>query len=330
MKKRILATVLCCMLALTLGACGNSENNNPGLPDGDPSVTAMYSRKGYSPAAVIDGDTDIGWIGGRKASETNFQVLTVDFGKTTAFSSITLDDTFSDGYTNTPPEYLAQSVSYGDGDASGVGKDATVSNVLQGVADGRRWCSADIPTEDAPQWIWITLGEPTKASRIELDNEVDTAVFENYEVYYSEQKHSSRDPEQKYKDPADYTLLHKETAGESNVAVIETEEEITVSDLLIRIYSQTKDGEPVVASLDEIFLFGNVPEGYSESHQPVRFTFSVSNDGKTFDVICEESANYSDVWRRTFDTPVSCRFVRYVVFEEMNNNYPSIGELTFA
>ena len=55
-----------------------------------------------------------------------------------------------------------------------------------------------------------------------------------------------------------------------------------------------------------------------------------SNNGKEFEEICVEPANYQSVWEKTLDEAVSYRYIRYIVFEELNNNYPSIGEITFS
>ena len=85
----------------------------------------------------------------------------------------------------------------------------------------------------------------------------------------------------------------------------------------------------MLISLDEFLIYGETPEDYFEEHQPIKFSFLGSNDGKTFDVIVEEGGNYSSVWSYTTPSSVSYRYIRYIVFAENNNNYPSIGELKF-
>ena len=68
---------------------------------------------------------------------------------------------------------------------------------------------------------------------------------------------------------------------------------------------------------------------HHEEHQPVQFTFMGSNDGKTFDIITEVSGNYETVWQYVSSVELTYRYIRYIVFSEYNNNYPSIGELKF-
>ena len=86
---------------------------------------------------------------------------------------------------------------------------------------------------------------------------------------------------------------------------------------------------PLSASLDEFLIYGETPEFYFEEHQPIKFSFLGSNDGKTFDVIVEVGGNYSSVWTYNLKSAVSYRYIRYIVFEENNNNNPSIGESKF-
>jgi hypothetical protein len=321
MIKKTLHTVLCLLGAAVLfGGCGEGET-------GELSVTATNTKEGYSASAVLDGDRESGWIGSRKATESNFQILDIDFGSVRTFSSITLDDSFEAGYTNKRPSYLPKTVSYNNGDASEVSSGNELANVLSGSADGLSWKSENVPTADAPQWLWISLSSPVETLKIDINNEMNNSVPVSYELYYSETPHNRR--ENTYTDTSTYTLLKKEEAGEDNIAEIVAEEKITVSDILLKIYSQTNEGEAVVASVDEILFYGETPSDYTEEHQPEVFTFMGSNDGKEYEAIVEVKGNYNSVWTYTLSEPVSYRYIRYIIFQEYNNNYPSVGEIIF-
>jgi hypothetical protein len=124
-------------------------------PSGDTSsvpvsVTALNTKTGFEAIACIDGDLTTGWVGAKKASESSFQYLTVDFGLTKNFTTITLDDTFNGGYTNKKPEDVRLTASYNAGDASSLASGSGLSNVLNGSADGQSWKSETIPTASGP------------------------------------------------------------------------------------------------------------------------------------------------------------------------------------
>ena len=164
--------------------------------------------------------------------------------------------------------------------------------------------------------------------KLELNNEMNNSVVTSYELYYSSEAHNRRN-EEEYTDVTTYTLLEQKTDNEENIIEIELEEEIIVRDLFLKIYSQQNEGVDVVASMDEILFFGETPDDYYEEHQPEKFTLMGSNDGKEFSVIVEVAGNYDVVWTKTLETSVTYRYIRYVVFKEYNNNYPSIGEMSF-
>ena len=319
--KKIFVFVMLVVLALST-ACGE-----PSLPEGELTLTAGTFRTGYPADYAMDGNTETGWICRKKASDANFQILTVDFGKAMTFQTVTLDDSFADGYTNTPPEDIQKQVVYNRGNVSSLEPGSSPANVISGSADGQSWISAEVPTEDAPQWLYISLREPVSTLRLVLNNQMNNSVPTAFRLYVSSSA-LGRDPEI-YTDPNNYTLLKEETENENNVIEYVLDEETVISDLLLIITSQTNEGEPCVASLDEI-LFYESAEGYTETHQPVRFTMMYSMDGGSYEVFLEETANYSPVYQKTLDQAITCRFVRYLVFEEYNRNYPSIGELSFT
>lgn len=322
MKKKI-CLLLVAVVACFFCACGGGEQ-----PKGEPTFTANHTKDGYSASAVMDGNTEIGWVGGKKATESNFQVFNIDFGEQRTFSKITLDDSFADGYTNRPPEYIKKTVVYGEGNASSVGSGSTLVNVLSGGADGLSWTSEEIPSKENAQWIWISLSEQAEIKKIVLNNEMNNSVPVSYELYYSENAHNRRKPE-KYTDVSTYTLMQKKTDNEENVVEIESEEAIVVRDVFLKIYSQQNEGTEVIASLDEILFYGETPADYHEEHQPEKFTLMGSTDGKMFEVIVEVAGNYDAVWTYRSEKKLSYRYIRYIVFAEYNNNYPSIGEMTF-
>ena len=325
--KKIISVLLTVACLVGVTACKKDKGAVSTPPKGELTFTAANTKSGFEPSAVMDGDVNVGWVGSKRATESNFQIFDIDFGDTKSFSTITLDDSFSAGYTNRRPDYVAKTVAYGDGNALSVG-DGTVAGVLSGAADGLSWMSDAIPTEETPQWIWISFSEPVSVKKLELNNEMNNSVSVSYELYYSSEAHNSN--EEHYTDITTYTLLDSSTDNEENIIEIELEEAITIRDLFFVVYSQQNEGVDVVASLDEFLVYGETPEDYYESHQPVKFSFLGSNDGKTYDVIVEEGGNYSDVWSYTLASSVSYRYIRYIVFAENNNNYPSIGELSFT
>lgn len=326
MKKFLCVIIAIACLFGTVG-CNKDKGNESGQPKGELTVTAKNTKSGFAPSTVLDGNATVGWVGSKKASESNFQIVDVDFGEQRTFTTITLDDSFTSGYTNKKPDYVSETATYQNGNASSVG-DGTLASVLSGSADGQSWKSDAIPTEDAPQWIWLSFANSVQVKKLELDNAMNNSIAVSYELYYSTEAHNRRN-EEEYTDVSTYTLLSKQTDNTENIIEIELEEAITVRDLFLKVYKQQNEGVDVVASLDEILVYGETPANYYEAHQPIKFSFLGSNDGKTYDVIVEESGNYSEIWTHTLTSAVSYRYIRYIVFAENNNNFPSIGELTF-
>ena len=326
MKKLVsVLLAVACLTAVT--SCKKDKGGESAPPKGSLTLSAVNTKTGFSPSAVMDGDLNVGWIGSKRATESNFQVFNIDFGQAKKFSTITLDDSFAAGYTNRKPDYVAKTVSLKDGNTSTIGA-GTVAGVLSGAADGLSWVSEALPTEETPQWLWVSFSEPVSVKKLELNNEMNNSVSASYELYYSAEAHNGRYEDQ-YTDLSTYTLLSKQTDNTENIIEVEMEEAITVNDLFLIVYSQQNEGVDVVASLDEFLVYGETPADYFEDHQPIKFSFLGSNDGKTFDVIVEEGGNYNTVWTYSLKSAVTYRYIRYIVFAENNNNYPSIGELTF-
>ena len=317
--KKFIALVLFAFLLFSLCACGDPTQG------GGPITVTANSRDGYAASNAADGDLTTGWIGSRKANETVPQLVDIDLGSQRTIRKITIDDTFAAGFTNEKPEYLAQSVIYGRGDASSIEGGSSVPFILNGAADGQGWKSEDVPTRDDPQWLYFSLRQSCETTKIVLDNEMNNSVIQSCSIYYSAEP---IDENKDLSDPSNYTLLTDITDNTENVKEIVLEESITVSNMLILFRSQVNEGEQVVASLDEIFFYAPVGDNYSEPHQPVRFHIMGSNDGNTYETFIEENGNYSEVYIKELDTPVSYRYLRYLLFEEYNNNYPSIGEFT--
>ncbi len=326
--KKIICFLIAIACVFSTVSCKKNNGDESSQPKGELTVTAKNTKSGFNPSAILDGDVNVGWVGSKKASESNFQIVDIDLGEQKTFTTITLDDSFVSGYTNRKPDYVSKTATYQNGNASSVG-DGTLAGVLSGSADGQSWKSEVIPTEDAPQWIWLSFSESIQVKKLELDNAMNNSVAVSYELYYSEEPHNRRN-EEEYTDVSTYTLLSKKTDNTENIIEIELEESITVRDLFLRVYSQQNEGVDVVASLDEVLVYGETPDDYFEAHQPIKFSFLGSNDGKTYDVIVEENGNYSELWTRTLTSSVSYRYIRYIVFAEENNNFPSIGELSFS
>ena len=327
MKKLICLLVATACLVGTV-SCKKKNESESVPPKGELTLSAVNTKSGFNPSSAMDGSLTSGWVGSKKATESNFQVFDIDFGDVKSFSTITLDDSFTDGYTNRRPDYMAKIATYQNGDVSSLAQGTTPAGLLVGEADGQSWKSENIPTQENPEWVWLSLSSAVEVTKLELNNEMNNSVPVSFELYYSAEPHNRRNPEE-YTDLSTYTLISKITDNTENIIEIELEEKITVRDLFLKVYSQQNEGEAVIASLDEILLFGDTPDDYYEEHQPVKFTFMGSNDGTTFDVIVEEFGNYNVVWAHTLETAVSYRYIRYIVFSEYNNNYPSIGELTF-
>ncbi|MBQ7372979.1 MAG: hypothetical protein IJW64_00210 [Clostridia bacterium] len=322
--KKFISLLLAITCILGVSSCKKESEQ----PKGELTLTAVNTKNGFSPDSAMDGDVNVGWVGSKKATESNFQVFDIDFGEKKTFTTITLDDSFNDGYTNRRPDYVPKTVTYQNGNASSVG-DGTLAGVLSGSADGQSWKSDAIPTSENAQWIWLSLAEDALVKKLELNNEMNNSVPVSYEVYYSQTAHNRRN-EDEYTDVSTYSLLDKQTENTENIIEIELDEEITVRDLFIKIFVQQNEGVDVVASIDEILFYGETPSDYYEEHQPEKFTIMGSNDGKTFEVIKEVSGNYQAVWTYASETSLTYRYIRYIVFAEYNNNYPSIGEITFS
>ena len=319
MKKKLLILFLA-LCALCLFACGGG-----GLPDGEFKISGTF-RTGHETAKAMDGDVSTGWICRKKANETTFQELKIDFGRSTSFQTVRLDDTFAEGYTNKPPEFLQAPAIYNRGDVSSLQRGTTPANVINGSADGQSWISSAIPTEDAPQWIYLSLQEPVDALKLELNNQMNNSIPRHFALYTSETALASG---ASVSDPSNYALLCEMTENEENVVTIEPEAETRITDVLLVIYSQVNEGEPCEASLDELLFYGSA-EGYTETHQPVHFLMMYSQDDISYEVFLEVNGNADTVYETTLDRMITCRFVKYLIFEENNNNYPSIGELSFT
>ena len=324
MKKFVLALAL--LPAFVLGACGDK-----GLPEGELKVTATY-RKEHVAERAMDNDITTGWVGKKKANDRNGpQVVNIDLGKETTFSSIKIDDTFAAGVTNKAPDYLKTSVTYNRGDCTSLKAGTSVANVVNGAADGQSWKSSAIPTTENSQDIYLSLQEPVEVLKLELNNEMNNTVSKNFAVYYSAEALGRN----QYDVFDNYTLLFEKTDNtEMNVEYIPSQG-VTIGSLWIKYYEQTNEQGACEASLDEIVFYGSA-EGYTEDHFPTHFILMVSNNGKTYDTFYEERANVSGVWEKTIaemtdgeKESVKYRFIKYLVYEESNNNYPSIGEISF-
>lgn len=320
MKKLLCVLMALCML-LCLGACGDGSGG--GNEKEGPLTLTAQSRSGHDASFAMDGDVTTGWVGKRKASETTLQTLDIDLGKRTTFSRITIDDTFADGYTNKRPEYIQQSMRYRRGDATTIANNTSVPNVVN-ASVGQSWESTEIPTAEAPQKLYFTLTASCNVKKLVFDNDMNATALAHFAVYYSSAAVSGDGL-----DPQNYTLLQEVTDNTDNVYELVLPEAVTVTSMLLVVYSQTSSSGAVVASLDEMYFYAATAEDYTEPHQPVRFHLMGSNDGETFQVFAEENGNFNEIWEKQLDAPVTYRYIRYLVFEENGNNYPSIGEIKF-
>ena len=323
MLKKILCIMIAVLLMICLFACGEDEQQKGEL------TLSANSKTGHEALYAMDGDNQTGWISSKKASDINFQVLEIDFGERKTFNKIVIDDSFSQGYTNSPPEYLKKSVTYSRGNISSFETGSSPANVLSGAADGSSWISHNIPSENSPEWIWLSLEETVSATKIVLDNSMNNSSFESFKFYYSIAGTDSREVEIISNPESFDGLLYQSVDNSSSTLEILLSEEITIKELLLVISSQINEGENVKAALDEIFFYGNTPVDYSEPHQPVRFTIMASDDGITYQTIKAVTGNYQTIWVGNLEKSVTYRYIKYLIFEENNNNYPSIGEIQF-
>ena len=315
-KKRLLVAALALVQVFALTACGDGE-----LKEGPLTITGA-SRKGMSPEFAMDNDLTTGWVGRKRAKADACQELKIDLGKETTFSKITLDDSFAGGLTNKPAEYEQELVVIDKNSKSSMLDGTSVVNLLQGTADGQSWISENIPTVDAPEYVAFSLMETVEVKKLEFNNEMNNSVSEHFEVYYSSETLGRKD----LSDITKYTKLFEVTDNEETIYSYIPEEKVTVGSLYVKFYKQTSEEEACVASLDEVFFYVE-PQASAETHQPIHFIMMHSKDGKTYEQFLEEKANYDVVYQKTLDAPITCRFIKYLVFEENGNNYPSIGEL---
>lgn len=315
-KKRFLVAALALVQAFALVACGDG-----GLEEGPLTITGA-SRKGMSPSFAMDGDLTTGWVGRKRAKTEACQELKIDLGKETTFSKITLDDSFAGGLTNKPAEYEQKQVVIDKNSKSSMVDGTSVVNLLQGSADGQSWVSENIPTADAPEYVAFSLMEEIEVKKLEFNNEMNNSVSEHFEVYYSAESLGRSD----LSDITKYTKLFEVADNEETIYTYVPEEKVTIRSLYVKFYKQVSEETACAASLDEIFFYGE-PQAQAETHQPIHFIMMHSKDGKTYEQFLEEKANYDVVYQKTLDEPITCRFIKYLVFEENGNNYPSVGEL---
>ena len=86
MKK--LCLLLAVLTVFSLSACGKEKK-------GELTISTANTKNGFTVSAIMDGDLNVGWVCGKKATPTNFQTLDIDFGEQKTFTKITLDDSFT-------------------------------------------------------------------------------------------------------------------------------------------------------------------------------------------------------------------------------------------
>ena len=317
--KKIVCVSVALLCVLSMAACGSEPAT------GDLTLTAP-ARDGHEAALAMDGDVLKGWVGKNRASEDFPRTFDIDFGKRTTFSRITLDDSFTDGYTNKKPAYVRQNITLARNayDATSIAGGTSVPNLFRGEADGQNWASAEIPTEEAPQFVYFTMSGACSVQRLVLDNAMNSSVMTHFAIYTSENAVQSDRLL-----PESYTLLQEVEDNTQKTFELNLEAPVTVKSMLLAVYGQKQQDEDAVAMLDEIFFYAVTPEDYTEPHYPVRFFLMGSNDGETYETFVEEYGNAEAVWVKELEKSVTYRYVRYLLFEENGNNYPSIGEIKF-
>ncbi len=316
--KRIVCALVALCFAFCLSACALQ-------PAEGPLVVTATSREGHDAALAMDGDVSTGWIGARKANDTTPQILNIDLGRRVSFSKVTIDDSFADGYTNRKPEYVAAKPAFRRGDATSISVGTSIPNLFTGTADGRGWKSEEIPSDTAPQKVYFTLSSALQVQKLTFDNDMNGTVPAKFAVYYT--------PEQVDGDGLDennYELLAEVKDNADAVCDIELQSVVSVRSMLIVIYSQTGENGATEAEMDEIFFYVATPDDYSEPHYPVRFHLMGSVDGETYEIFAEENGNYSEIWEKEFSSALEYRYIKYLLFEENGNNYPSIAEISFG
>ena len=324
-KKVFLALAL--VSVLSFSACGGGQT----------IVTANGFNKDHAPALAMDGDVATGWIDTRKASENEPREVTIDFGAKKTFNKVVLDDSFKAGMTNEVPEYAKKAVTLQRRcyNATTLQEGTAVTNLVDNSVE-TGWASSEIPTTSAPQAVWFSLGETVTVTKMDFDNDMTGTALKNYKIYYAE-TNLDRD---NVSNKENYTLLCEATDGMDTIIEYIPDEAMTVGSIYVEIFEQDNEGTACEASLDKVYFYEDADaETYTEDHFPVSFILMFSKDGVNYTAESADTENYKDyiketynvsaVYERTLTAPVTCRYVKYLVFEESNNNLPSIGELKF-
>lgn len=321
--KKILCLVLAvafCMVALT--ACGGGKSAK-GI---SPTVTSRTQTKSGKLSYIVDGKNDTGWVANKKARSGNYITVEMDFGDNVSFNSITLNDTFDGGYTNEKDPYERAEVEFGDGIASTTESGYGQAGVISSNESDTGWKSTAEPEEGNPQWLWISLKNPVTVNKLTVDTRADDSYAKNYEIFYIAQTEGNT-----YGDATDYALLKADEDNTEKFFEIIPEENVVIQDIIVKIYEQELDlgeGEivPTAAYIGKITFY---TERTVFSHYPVNFLFQGKKDGGEYEVIVEERSNTEGVWKYTSKNTMVYRYVMYIVYEELEGNYPSLGEIIF-
>ena len=77
--RKLTCALLISLCLLSTVSCGKKQESQ--LSKGELSFSAVNTKSGFEPSSVMDDDLTVGWIGSKKATESNFQVFNIDLVK---------------------------------------------------------------------------------------------------------------------------------------------------------------------------------------------------------------------------------------------------------
>ena len=317
--KRTLRTSILCLVAAVLLVVAACEKT------GTLSATANGNREGFGAEKVIDGDRATGFVSDKVASATLYVIeINIDLGKKQTVQKVTLDDTFSDGFTNETAAYQKNRLSLKVGDAgfhtnAPIVNNNPVNKVFDGGVGGNKFWQTDIvPTDDAPVYFNANFRNKTKISKVEMDNSYSMTAPVHFAVYAATTELSAAAAQ----DKSNYTKLFEVTDNDKEVYAYALSEQIEAWHIFYEVYDQS--GEAVI--LDELTLYEDA-DGEAGEHYPVHFALMYSLDGEEFEEFYTTRSNSKALIEIELEQALEARYIKYIVFKELDDNYASMGEI---
>lgn len=263
---------------------------------------------GYEVDKMMDEDLLTGWIAEKSIEANGSEVVEIDLGEVRTISSISLDDTFPDGYTNEIDPYDPVDVLIADWDCTTWEGNDTPERLFDGMVGRKGWRADIVPTAEEPVFVVAQLSETKMIGKIELNNQGYGTVPKSFEIQVS-------------LDGESYTTVYTNEANDKDKLVCTLDEAMETNYIKYTVYDQS--GETV--SLDEMVLYTLNADKVFE-HYPRKFSILVAGEDAEYEVLVMENANDASLWHHTFE-PREVRYIKYVVMAEFGDNKPSVGEL---